>query len=157
MSAEFNRREVLKAGAAAAVGATVRFGMDLPSDFGPPRIRPSLPGSALFDPGKDWAWYFFAGVEGRYVLHNIFLDGNTFSDSHSVDKEPLVGDFQVGAAITVGRMRLAYIHLLRTREFKQQDVHDRFGVISVAFKFWATRAAYAVVKISCGSAMPLRG
>jgi len=119
----------------AAAGATVRFGMDLPSDFGPPRIRPSLPGSALFDPNKNWAWYFFAGVEGRYVLHNIFLDGNTFSDSHSVDKEPLVGDFQVGAAITVGRMRLAYIHVLRTREFKHQDVHDRFGVISVAFKF----------------------
>jgi len=119
----------------AAVGATLRLGVDLPSDFGPPRIRPSLPGSALFDPDKPWAWYLFAGFEGRYVLHNIFLDGNTFRDSHSVDKEPLVGDFQAGAAVTVGRMRLAYIYVLRTREFKQQNLHDRFGVISLSFKF----------------------
>src|SRR3546814_11015068 len=28
----------------------------------------------------------FAGVEGRAVLRNIFLDGNTFADSHSVDE-----------------------------------------------------------------------
>jgi len=119
----------------AGVGATARIGMDLPSDFGPPRIRPSLPGSALFEPDKAWAWYIFAGFEGRYVLHNIFLDGNTFSDSHSVDREPLVGDFQAGAAVTVGRMRLAYIYVLRTREFREQDVPDRFGVISLSFKF----------------------
>lgn len=119
----------------AAVGATLRMGMDLPSDFGPPRIRPSLPGSALFEPDRSWAWYLFAGVEGRYVLHNLFLDGNTFSDSHSVEKEPLVGDFQAGAAVTVGRMRLAYIYVLRTREFERQSAQDRFGVISLSFKF----------------------
>jgi len=119
----------------AAVGATLRVGRDLPSDFGPPRIRPSLPGSALFDPDEAWAWYLFAGVEGRYVVHNIFLDGNTFSDSHSVAKEPLVGDFQAGAALIVGRLRLAYIYVLRTREFKQQNQPDRFGVISLSFKF----------------------
>lgn len=27
--------------------------------------------------------------EGRAVARNIFLDGNTFQDSRSVDKEPL--------------------------------------------------------------------
>jgi hypothetical protein len=37
-----------------ALGLTVRFGDDLPNDFGPPKIRPNLPGSDFFvpdDPG----------------------------------------------------------------------------------------------------------
>jgi len=29
-------------------------------------------------------------LRGSAFAHNIFLDGNTFSDSHSVEKEPLV-------------------------------------------------------------------
>jgi len=69
-----------------AAGVTLRIGSGLEDDFGPPRIRPSLPGSAYFLPGKGFNWYLFAGLEGRAVLYNIFLDGNTFTDSHSVDK-----------------------------------------------------------------------
>ncbi len=30
------------------------------------------------------------------VVHDIFLDGNTLQDSHSVDKEPLVGQILLG-------------------------------------------------------------
>jgi len=30
-------------------------------------------------------------LRGTVFAHNIFLDGNTFRDSHSVAKEPLVG------------------------------------------------------------------
>src|SRR3546814_17784538 len=81
-----------------AGGLTLRFGEDLPDDYGPPRIRPALPGSDYFRPTDDFGWYFFAGAEGRIVARNIFLDGNTFKDSHSVDKRPLVADLQAGLA-----------------------------------------------------------
>ena len=82
----------------AAVGGSVRWGRNLPNDYGPPRIRPGLHGGGFFDPKPDSkiGWYLFAGIEGRAVARNIFLDGNTFRDSHSVDKRPIVGDFQVG-------------------------------------------------------------
>ena len=30
-------------------------------------------------------------LRGSAFAHNIFLDGNTFSDSHSVDKKPFIG------------------------------------------------------------------
>ena len=80
-----------------AAGATLRFGEDLRNDLGgPQRIRPSLPGSAYFDPVDLLGWYLFAGAEGRVVARNIFLDGNTFEDSRDVDKEILVGDLQFG-------------------------------------------------------------
>ena len=88
-----------------AAGATFRVGNDLPADFGPPKIRPNLPGSDFFQPSDTIGWYFFGGLEGRLVARNIFLDGNTFQDSRSVDKIPIVADFQAGAAITFKRAR----------------------------------------------------
>lgn len=119
----------------AAVGATVRFGMDLFKDFGPPRIRPSLSGSHAFDVKRGFGWYLFAGGEGRLVARNIFLDGNTFSDSHSVDKRLLVGDAQIGIAIIFPGARLTYTHVFRTREFRGQRRADRFGAFSLSVRF----------------------
>jgi lipid A 3-O-deacylase len=123
-----------------SIGGTIRFGGNMPRDFGPPRIRPSLPGHDLFGGGPGLGWYLFAGGEGRFVAHNIFLDGNTFENSHRVDREPLVAEIQVGAAIVlpaVGafRPRLAYAHVQRTREFEGQTHSDRFGAISLTARF----------------------
>ncbi|MEQ8354346.1 MAG: lipid A deacylase LpxR family protein [Kiloniellaceae bacterium] len=119
-----------------AGGLTLRVGEDLPNDYGPPRLRPALPGSDYFRPDDWFGWYFFAGAEGRLVARNIFLDGNTFRDSHSVDKRPVVLDLQAGVAISLGeRVRLAYTHLWRTREFREQDAPDQFGTVSLSVRF----------------------
>ncbi len=119
----------------ASVGTVVRFGYDLPSDYGPPLIRPNLPGSDFFVPSGDFGWYFFAGVEGRAVARNIFLDGNTFEDSHSVDKLPFVGGVQGGIAFTYQNTRIAYTHIMRTREFHGQEEDDQFGAVTVSYRF----------------------
>lgn len=119
----------------AAAGATLRLGFDLPADYGPPRIRPSLPGSDFFIPTRELSGYVFAGVEGRAVAHNIFLDGNLFHDSHSVDKKPLVGSLQLGAVFTWQTMRLSYTHVFMTREFDAQDSGDQFGAITLSLRF----------------------
>jgi len=119
----------------AAVGAMARLGFDLPEDYGPPRIRPSLPGSDFFIPTSDLGWYAFAGVEGRGVARNIFLDGNTFADSLSVDKKPFVGSLQVGLAMTYGEARISYAHVLLTKEFDEQRKAERFGVLTLSYRF----------------------
>lgn len=119
----------------AAAGGTFRLGFDLPDDYGPPRIRPGLTGSTYFVPGGAAGWYLFAGVEGRIVARNIFLDGNTFRDSASVDKLPVVGDVQAGLAVTVGDVRIAYTQVLRSREFRQQNDPDSFGSLSLSVRF----------------------
>lgn len=115
-------------------GATLRVGRDLPSDYGPPSIRPSLPGSGFFRPTRDFGWYLFAGVEGRYVLHSIFLDGNTFGKSHSVDREPWVGDLQVGLVLTWKDVRLSFTNIFRSDEFSEQKSSTEFGSISLSFR-----------------------
>jgi lipid A 3-O-deacylase len=119
----------------AEAGITLRLGSGLEDDFGPPRIRPSLPGSAYFRPEKGFNWYVFAGVEGRAVLYNIFLDGNTFTDSHSVDKEPFVGDLQAGLVVQWNRFRITYTQIFRTKEFEGQDNGDIFGSLSFSYHF----------------------
>jgi hypothetical protein len=119
-----------------AAGFTLRLGERLESDFGgPPRIRPSQPGAAHFTPRGDFGWYLFAGVEGRAVARNIFLDGNTFTDSHSVDKKPLVGDVQFGIALIFPRFRIAYTQVLRTKQFDGQDAAHNFGALSLTTRF----------------------
>jgi hypothetical protein len=119
----------------ANAGFTVRLGKRLASDLGPIRIRPSPPGSGFFIPSDTFSWYVFAGVDGRAVARNIFLDGNTWKDSRSVKREPLVGDLQWGLAVTWKGARLSYTHVRRTREFETQARSDDFGAFAVSFAF----------------------
>jgi len=118
-----------------AAGLTARLGPDLDEDFGPPRIRPSLPGGGYFRSKEGFNWYLFAGAEGRAVFHNIFLEGNIFSSSHSVEEKLWVGDLQAGLAIQVGPVRIAYTQIFRTKEFKGQDSPDEFGSLSLSYQF----------------------
>jgi lipid A 3-O-deacylase len=116
-------------------GATIRLGGDLTADLGPPRIRPSLPGSSYIKGDQSFNWYTFASVGGRLVGRNIFLDGNTFTDSQSVEKKPFVADLQAGLAMMWADWRLTYTYVLRSKEFETQDRIDKFGAISLSYRF----------------------
>jgi len=117
------------------LGGTVRLGHGLDRDFGPARIQPSPPGSGFCSPTGGFGWYLFAGLDGRLMLRNIFLDGNTFSESHSVEKNLIVGDLVGGVAVSGLGMRLGFTYIVRTPEFKGQSSADRFGSITLSFHF----------------------
>lgn len=117
----------------ANLGGSVRWGWNLPIDFGPPSLIHSV--SALDRrPDSSISVYAFAGLQGRFVAHNIFLDGNTFRDSHRVDKKNWVGDANLGVAVLVGRFKMAYTNAFRSREFKGQNKSSRFGSLAVSFQ-----------------------
>lgn len=119
----------------ATIGTTFRIGFDLPADYGPPRIRPSLPGSDFFIPHDTLSGYLFAGIEGRGVARNIFLDGNTFRSGPSVDKNHWIGSAQIGAAITYHDVRISYTHVFQSKEFKTQIKPAQFGAVSISTRF----------------------
>jgi len=116
-------------------GMTLRLGTGLGHDFSPPRIRPAPPGSGFRMPGGRPGFYVYAGLTGRAMLQNIFLDGNTFSDSHSVDRKIWVGDFHWGLVFSGYGMRLGTSYVVRSREFTQQVDPDHFGAITVSVQF----------------------
>ena len=120
----------------AALGWTLRIGKGLSSENGPPpRISPAFPGSGYFKASSSVAWYLFAGVEGRAVARDIFLDGNTFTNSHSVAKKHLVADFQFGVVMIAHGLRISYTHVFRSREFTLQPGRHEFSGVNIAFRF----------------------
>ncbi len=117
----------------ARVGLAARIGQRIDSDYGPPRVRPSLAGVEHFR-GGPLSWSVFAGVQGRAVGRNLFLDGNTFEDSASVDRNPLVLDMQTGISISAGAVRLAYTYVWRTEEFETQPTRQDFGALALSVR-----------------------
>ncbi|MGH1403460.1 MAG: lipid A deacylase LpxR family protein [Alphaproteobacteria bacterium] len=119
----------------AGIGATAVLGSSKFQDT-PQRVAPSIPGTGVFLEREDKInWQIFAGVEGRLVGRDIFLDGNTFSNSHSVDKNNLVGDLSAGAALSYGDYRLSYTLNYRTKEFRTQNDESIFGSLTLSKRF----------------------
>jgi hypothetical protein len=118
-----------------AAGAMVRFGNDLTADFGPPRVRPVSAGSVFHDPDRRWGWYVFGGLEGRVVGRDIALDGNTWRDSRSVERENFVSDASGGVALFLPWGRLTATYTRRSKEFTAQREAAQFGSLSLAVRF----------------------
>jgi len=123
------------------LGLTFRMGWNLPNDFGNFPIRTVSSFNAASDKNdlryssKKIGIQLFAAVEGRAVLYNIFLDGNTFTDSPSVDKKPVVADFMTGISISRGPIQLSFAYVTRTKEFETQDKNQKFGSINLSFSY----------------------
>lgn len=123
----------------ANVGATVRVGLNLPRDFGPPS-----PEGLFFTSGVkeatpsqdscscDVSLYGFLSADGRAVARNIFLDGNSFRSSPQVTKENFVSDVTVGAVLRAGHVSLTYNLVHRSTEFRGQDRLQRFGSVTLS-------------------------
>jgi lipid A 3-O-deacylase len=122
-----------------ALGGEFRLGWNLPHDFGTSLIRPGGDGNAptvasnYEARGRNLGIYGFAAFGGRTIARDIFLDGNTFSDSHDVGKKHFVGDLLIGARVVWGTAKVSYAQVFRTREFDGQKRHHDFGSISVSF------------------------
>jgi lipid A 3-O-deacylase len=127
----------------ANLGGTARLGVNLPSDFGVGVARGASVGASPIDdldprvaPDRDLSLFLFAGADGRAVAQDIFLDGNTWKDSASVDKETFVADIFAGVGLIAGRWQLTATVVHRTKEFETQpDPWTRFGSVSLSVAF----------------------
>jgi hypothetical protein len=123
------------------LGLAYRIGWNIPNDFGLFPIRPASSFNGSFD-DKDpqysqskFGIQLFFSAEGRAVLHNIFLDGNTFTDSPSVNKKPVVGDFMAGMNLSSGRAQLSFAYVFRSREYETQTTAQQFGSINFSVSY----------------------
>lgn len=126
----------------ANIGGEIRIGYNLPFDFGTSFIRS---GSGIEAPAdstdprlrhrENFGIHLFVDVDGRAVARNIFLDGNTWKESHSVDRRRLVADMAAGLSILYKRMKISYAHVYRTKEFDGQDKAQSFGSVTLAITF----------------------
>jgi lipid A 3-O-deacylase len=111
----------------ASGGLTLRAGRGLDSHRGPPRITPRISGSHHQGPRRGLGVQALLTVEGRLVARNLFLDGNSFTESPSVQKRWAVGTAEAGLVLTLGKAWLAYSHVLLSPEYRGQDGPDDYG------------------------------
>lgn len=120
-------------------GMEYRIGYNLPQDFGTSTLRTGGDNSTAtsIDPRlhNEWGVHAFLSLDGRWVVRDIFLDGNTFRNSHSVDKEPLVADAAWGVAATWERWKLSLARYYRTQQFEGQGGGHKFGSIALSYSF----------------------
>lgn len=124
----------------ANAGGQLRIGHRLPRDFGASLINPGASVGAPASPDDpqitgELAYNFFLGTDGRAVARNIFLDGNTWKDSHSVNKKHFVVDVYAGASLHWKNWTLTYTHVYRSREYNEQKDGQLFGSFSIGRTF----------------------
>jgi lipid A 3-O-deacylase len=120
----------------AQVGAQLRLGQGLKTDFGTSRISPGLTGADAYTPTRDFVWYVFAGADGQAVAWDSTLDGNPFQSGPHVPREPFVGEMELGFALIWSGIRFSYTHVLQTQEFRgQRGGLFQFGSFTIAARF----------------------
>lgn len=116
----------------ASAGYSVRWGDDA---SGIPTLTPNPGNRGRMTSTTGWQWYLFANVEGYYVAHNLTLDGNVFSSSHSVDSKEWVGEASAGLALAWDQWQVTYAAVERTREFDGQERQDKYGAVTLSRSF----------------------
>lgn len=126
--------------AAVNTGLEFRLGYRIPKDFGSDVIRtgagvstPALKASG--DGKKPFGMHLFAGAQIEGVARDIFLDGNTFESSPSVDKEKKVATLSGGLALNFSRYKVTYRHIYRTRQFTHQKQDHIIGSLTLTVSF----------------------
>jgi len=127
----------------ARAGGIVRFGQNM-TGFGPDGIEP---GGAMLkntrrqhDEGRrqSWEWFAFAGVDGRLVAHNIFLDGSLFRDGPGIARNDKVYDITAGLSARIDKVRLSVTRIKRSEEFQTPlggSGKQRFYSINLGIEF----------------------
>ena len=126
----------------ANAGAEFRLGWFIPDDFGSCPIRPGCETNPAFDHDETGDFrkirtsvHLFAILDSRLVLRDIFLDGNSFKDSHSVDKKYFVSDLMIGIAVNYRKFKFSYGYTFRTKEFEEQRDLYGFGSFTLSFTY----------------------
>ena len=117
----------------AAVGTVVRLGWHLPADFGADLIRPTGGSTPNGGVPRRFSAQIYASGEARAIARDIFLDGNTWRDSPSIAKRPIVADLSLGFVLSWPSFQIAYTQNYRTKEFYGQPQRDVFGSIGFSF------------------------
>lgn len=126
----------------ARAGVMLRLGQRL-TGFGPDIIEP---GGAMLNGTRavgesnfaGISWAVFAGVNHRYVAHNIFLDGPVFRSGPSVDRRPHVRDLSLGFSLRVDKLRFSWTRVARSAEFNSGSGGggtQRFDSLNLGIEF----------------------
>lgn len=122
------------------IGGLLRCGYNMPDDFGVTLARgmghmpPPRRGEGA-DSRSSWGFSLYGGGIANLVLHDITLDGNTFKDSPSVDKNFFVPAAGVGLAVGSRHFLASFTYMFWGKEFEGQQEYSKFGSLTFSYFF----------------------
>ena len=126
----------------ASGGVLYRIGFNIPKDFGMNSMNEgsfsSLPveSKAIVNDPSKWSLNFNIAAGSNLVARDIFLDGNTFKDSHSVDKNNFNAYVGAGGSARYKNFSVDYQHNYYTKEYEQRGLHKTYkGYGSLIFTY----------------------
>ena len=118
---------------ATKAGFAFRWGKNLQRNFATFSLQADRQVNPLaLSPSNDF--YIFAGLRGGYLANDIFIDGNTFENSHSVPIEHIQNDISAGVVWNVGRCGFIFQVTSSTSQTTLTDEREKFGGFSVTLR-----------------------
>ncbi len=117
-----------------AASAMIRYGSGLEETFPAVSILPGRDINPLAGSAGDH-FYMFLGAQARYVFNDIFVDGNTFRDSHSVTLKHEGFIVSAGAVWNWEQWGMLFSVAETSSTFEEREGKGRFGSLSVTYRF----------------------
>ncbi len=110
----------------ANLGVILRWGANLPNDFGPGRLEALSCVTGRISEEQTYL-YFFTRAGGKVVQYDRFLSG--------LDEKPVVGQLQLGVVWRYKSFQASYSQTFLTREYKEQPDADSFAALNLSYYF----------------------
>lgn len=125
----------------ASAGFTARIGYNIPKDYGLSYINigndPGIPVYGEYKNMRIKPWSFSLNfiTAGTAVARDIFLDGNTFTHSHSVSKKTFVGYYGFGFTIRYKNLLVDIMATENSKQFKGQKESHGVGTAIISWLY----------------------
>lgn len=128
----------------ASVALEMRFGHNMPQGFMyvPDSLGFGMHYIASLNPANSGSASCYATLmlRGSAIAHNIFLDGNLFRDSQSVEKKPLVGQAVAGMHYERNNWGIHFNMMATTDDVDTSEApaaegQERIGSVTVEWRF----------------------
>jgi hypothetical protein len=120
-------------------GGLLRFGSYIPKDYGCYVMDNgnynNIPLNHRHYISNKFHYTFNLSFQANLIARNIFLDGNSFKDSHRVDKNNVTLEGGYGITLSYKHFSFDYLRKHTTKEFKKQDYYSSYGSFIFSYNY----------------------
>lgn len=124
-------------------GFRVRFGWNLPADFGDDYIRAGAThitpmkrkGGQGPDRRSKLGIFVFGGADGQVIFWDITLHGELYESVDTVDEENFRYALVGGVGLILGPLKVCYSHVHASKAYKTQEKNQEYATILLTLSF----------------------